>query len=137
MEHRDHHPKHGGTFFMAADAFHHLEGTLPSASEFRVYFYDNFTTPIDASFEAVAEVAPGDEKGKITALTEKLDLKNDACGNFLTATIPNCPLPLTIELRVKFSASRPAELFNFHFKKVTVDKPNAVNFDPKNWVPTQ
>jgi hypothetical protein len=130
MEHSDHHPKHGGTFFMSSDNAHHLEGTLPWAGEFRVYFYDNFTTPIDASFESVAEISKGGQK---------LDFKNDEHGKFLTAAIPDgMTLPLRIELRVKFAASKPAELFNLTFNNVTVEEIKSTYFNPTSgWVPTQ
>lgn len=45
--HMDHNPLHGGQFFMAANNYHHLEGALPNAGEFRLYIYDDFKQPVD------------------------------------------------------------------------------------------
>ncbi len=45
--HMDHSPLHGGQFFMAANNYHHLEGALPRAGEFRLYVYDDFKQPVD------------------------------------------------------------------------------------------
>ncbi len=45
--HMDHNPLHGGQFFMAANNYHHLEGALPRAGEFRLYVYDDFKQPVD------------------------------------------------------------------------------------------
>ena len=46
-EHQDHHPRHDGTFFMALDGVHHLEGVLVQPGTFLVYLYDAFTKPLN------------------------------------------------------------------------------------------
>jgi hypothetical protein len=53
MAHGDHNPKHGGVLFMAPNGYNHLEGTLDEEGNFRLYLYNDFTKPIDATpFEA-------------------------------------------------------------------------------------
>src|SRR5262245_39909340 len=44
--HQDHDSKHGGTFFMALDNKHHIEGLLESPGKFEVYLYDDHTRPV-------------------------------------------------------------------------------------------
>lgn len=57
LAHMDHSPRHGGTFFKAADGIHDLEGTLVGDREFRLYNYDEFTRPIDAAIVRATGVA--------------------------------------------------------------------------------
>lgn len=45
--HMDHTPLHGGLFIMADNLYHHLEATLPSTDEMRLYFYNDFKEPLD------------------------------------------------------------------------------------------
>ncbi len=49
MAHGDHNPKHGGVLFMAPNGYNHLEGTLDEEGTFRLYLYNDFTKPIDAT----------------------------------------------------------------------------------------
>lgn len=67
MAHGDHNAKHGGVLFMAPNGYNHLEGTLDEEGTFRLYLYNDFTKPIDATpFEAnvngvaLAPVAEGE-----------------------------------------------------------------------------
>lgn len=119
VEHADHSPKHGGTFFMASDNWHHLEGVLASASEFRVYLYDNFTKPISAKeYVGTTEVIRQDAKGDDIGTALKLQLNLSADGSYLTAAIPaEFAAPLTFTTRVALQKGEKPSLFNFTFDK--------------------
>ena len=71
MAHGDHNARHGGIMFMAPDGDHHLEGVLSHEGEFRLYFYDEFTEPIDANgFPArigSQHLAPTEDNAYLTA----------------------------------------------------------------------
>ena len=133
MEHADHNAKHGGVFFMSSDLFHHVEGTLESGSEFRLYFYDNFTTPLAAEFDAIADVR---SSALLAMGTETVRMKWVDGENYCTAKIPaGFVLPITIAVRVKFKESGPAELFNFSFNSAS-KMPAAID-SVTDWAPTQ
>jgi heavy metal-binding protein len=125
--HGDHNPRHDGQFFMASDAWHHLEGTYPKAGLFRAYFYDNFTKPIPA----------GDFSGSLVVLD-----KNDkelgsfplthAAGGTLEAAIPVtlAALPLKAAAKVRFAAAIPEQRFDFYFSGFSHDPAAAVKTPP-------
>jgi hypothetical protein len=117
-EHLDHEPKHGGTFFMAMNNHHHLEGVLEPSGIFRVYLYDSFTQPLtpDKMEQASGKVLVGDDEN---APEIPLTLSRD--GKTLEASLGgNLKLPMTLTLLMHFPGmSREArpELFTFPFRE--------------------
>lgn len=120
--HGDHSPKHGGQFFMAPNKFHHLEGVLASASEFRVYFYDDHTKPVPAGTfrdKSKVEVQRIGADGRETGTPLQLPLTVDPAGDFLSAAVPGeMKLPLYFSAWLMFPNQKEPDLFNFSFDKV-------------------
>ena len=112
--HGDHNPRHGGQLFMADDAWHHLEGTYPSAGLFRVFFYDDWTKPLTPT-GFVARTVVKDAAGKDVAT---VPLKMGRL-NTMEAQIPNAMLPLSMQLHVTFKPGEREKLFDFQFKELT------------------
>ncbi|MDP6257780.1 MAG: hypothetical protein QGH63_01685, partial [Rhodospirillales bacterium] len=57
--HTDHSPRQGGSFFMAPDKMHHLEGVYSAKCGLRLFFYNAFTQPIRADrFKAFIRIVP-------------------------------------------------------------------------------
>ena len=81
--HADHDSKHGGTFFMALDNQHHLEGALERPGVFRAYVYDAYTQPVSAEElgKIQAKVIWGDQDG-----APEIELKPNAEGTALEAS---------------------------------------------------
>ncbi len=100
LPHGDHNPRHGGLLFMAADRFHHLEGALGPDGAFRLFFYDDFTRPLDArAFRARVDERP---------------LQASADGAFLTlAPLTEAAGPVELTVQVRFPSSEREERFDF------------------------
>lgn len=115
--HGDHNPRHGGQFFMAQDAWHHIEATIQPGQLFRVFFYDNFTKPIAAKdFQArVVTKEAWDPIAKKTNELEAFPLKLGRDGQTMEATLKNVTFPLKVSALVKFGGNSPEQRFDFNF----------------------
>lgn len=114
IPHGDHNPRHGGSFFMASDQWHHLEGTLVAPDVFRVYFYDDLSRPMSPtgfSGRAVKTTASGTDVGAAIPLTAVVTKDH----NSLEAHVGSAPLPVNIELRLKFKPEDKEQVFDFTF----------------------
>jgi len=119
--HGDHNPRHGGQFFMATDAWHHVEGTYPENGLVRVFFYDNFTKPLALQGKGISgTVAIRDAQDKEIASAPLAVGKN---GSTMEAKIPvaNAALPLRATVKLKFSTTMPEQPFDFQFNEYSKD----------------
>lgn len=114
--HQDHNPKHGGTFFMAMDNKHHLEGTLRPPGIFRVYLYDAYAKPLSKNKvkEASGTVQLGDSPD-----APKIPLTLSKDGRTLEVALgKDVKFPFTLTLLLHFPDTLPnakPELFTFPF----------------------
>jgi hypothetical protein len=125
--HGDHNPRHGGQFFMAADKWHHLEGTYPSPGLVRLYFFDNFTKPIVPKGMTGRIVV--EDNGKEIASFPLAPAKN---GPTLEAQVKGAQLPLLVAAKIQFDAKTPEQRFDFTFDKLSVDVPTVPNTTTSN-----
>jgi hypothetical protein len=115
--HGDHNPRHGGQFFMAEDQWHHLEGTHPSPDLFRVFFYDNFTQPIDPkAFVGRVVRVQGDRD------VDPVDLRPSRDGKTLEARLTTAGPPVQLAALIKFNKDTREQRFDFTFPTITVDQ---------------
>jgi Heavy metal binding domain len=111
--HGNHNPQHGGQFFMAADNWHHLEGTYLPSGVFRLHLYDDFTRPLPLTQlrtikAAVVTKDPTSGQEKTIPLART--------GRYMQATIGKLPLPAAMHAEVQFKPDGPQNRFDFTFE---------------------
>jgi hypothetical protein len=117
--HGDHNPRHGGQFFMAADKWHHLEGTYPQAGLFRMHFYDNFTKPLELKgITGRAIVRDANNRDVAT-----FEMRPSRDGRTLDAPLKGDALPLRVHARVRFNKTTEEQGFDFTFLEYSKDVP--------------
>jgi len=113
--HGDHNPRHGGLFYMAADNWHHIEGTYPSQDLFRLYFYDNFTKAMPAT----------EFSGRVLVLNQQnqevasFPLSLSADRNTLEARIKAGPPPVRLAAMVRLAPNTPEQRFDFPLNELS------------------
>jgi hypothetical protein len=120
--HGDHNPRHGGQFYMAADNWHHVEGTYPRRGLFRVFFYDNFTQPIDVS-KFTARLLDVNQ--------QPIELKPGGEKNTLEAALAGEALPVMVALEVAFDKNQTTNHFDFRFTDLSKEPPATPRAAPR------
>jgi hypothetical protein len=120
--HGNHNPQHGGQFFMAADNWHHLEGTYLPSGVFRLHLYDDFTRPLPlADVRAIkADVVVKDAR---TGNEKTIALARS--GRYMQAAIGKLPLPASMYAHVQFKPDGPHNRFDFTFDGYSKEPPAA------------
>lgn len=116
--HGDHNPRHGGTLFMSADQWHHLEGTLVAPNTFRVYFYDDMTRPL-AVQGVSGRILETNRNGEPTG--REAPLRPGGIASALDAPVPDMTWPVRLKLAVAFTAGQPEQMFDFAFGGLSVE----------------
>ena len=129
--HGDHNPKHGGTFFMAPDNWHHIEGTYPAAGRFRVYVYDDFSRPLGPSDAKqvrgrVVTKEVFDSKTGATRELASAPLVLARNGSFFEARIEPIALPAKMTAKIAFRSGDKDSRFDFSFPEYSRDLPLSV-----------
>lgn len=121
MGHMDHNPIHGGLLFMAENLFHHVEGTLPAAGEFRLFFYDDWKRPLDPrNFTANVSIERFDEETEEISSDEYEVALESLENGYFTARIPE-GLEFPIEVTAVVGLAGEDALFTFFFDELSIE----------------
>ena len=130
--HGDHNPRHGGSFFMAQDQWHHLEGTYPQAGLFRAFFYDNYTQPMAPSnfTGRIVTREEFDYTAKVNKELESFPLRLSKDGKTLEAALKNVKpptkeAPVTMVMKVRLTKDGPEQSFTFAFVEYSKEPTSA------------
>lgn len=125
MGHMDHNPVHGGQLIMADNLYHHIEGTLPAADTFRMYFYNDWKEPIDPrNFAGKVIVERWDpDLGDVIVNEYPLEFGEEG-DEYLTAELPEVEeFPVNFDTLVYLAGEET--LFSFAFEGVTEEPAQA------------
>jgi hypothetical protein len=122
--HGNHNPQHGGQFFMAADNWHHVEGTYPRAGVFRLYVYDDYARPLApaALRRVVARVVTNERYDARTRTSTDLTafpLRPSRDGAYLEARVTGMTFPAAMTAKIKLKPDAPEYRFDFTFAAIT------------------
>ena len=129
--HGNHNPQHGGQFFMAADSWHHVEGTYPRAGVFRLYVYDDYARPLSAT--ALGKVAARvvtneryDARTRTATDITSFPLRPARDGAYLEARLTGVAVPAEMTAKITIKPEAPEYRFDFTFPSVTKEPTRAV-----------
>lgn len=128
--HGNHNPQHGGQFFMAADNWHHVEGTYPRAGVFRLYVYDDYARPLSvANLRKVTARVVTEErynaKTRTTTDITSFPLRPSRDGAYLEARVTGTVVPAEMTAKIRIKPESPEYRFDFTFAGVTREPPRA------------
>ena len=122
--HGNHNPQHGGQFFMAADNWHHVEGTYPRTGVFRLYVYDDYARPLAAAAlrKVAARVVTNERFDPATRTSteiSKFPLQPSRDGAYLEARVTGVALPAAMTAKIRLKPDAPEYQFDFTFAAPT------------------
>ncbi|MBH16660.1 MAG: hypothetical protein CL488_00305 [Acidobacteria bacterium] len=134
LPHEDHSPKHGGTFFMAPDNWHHLEGTYPDPGRFVLYLYDNYSQPMNTGVATGRAVLRETYNVSLDSMVEDIayPLTVGPEGRFFEVHIGEQELPTAVTAKIRFEPGAVEERFDFIFNSITDNPADPTSLTPRS-----